>query len=183
MSASSSSTLTLVGGSPGAATAEHRALRAELSRAAEKLCPPWLRPSRDDIVQEAFLRVTGARAADGPPPRSYLWKTVYTTMVDWIRREEVRQRGRAADVAVESVAGQGATPESRATARQIGAHIHDCVGGLSEPRRAVVAMYLQGHGAAEISRLLGGAYKSVENLLHRGLVQVRACLQRKGVTP
>lgn len=182
MPVSSSRPLTVRGGSPAAA--EHRALRMELSRAAEKLCPPWLRPSCDDIVQEAFLRVTRARAAaDGPSPRSYLWKAVYTTMVDWIRREEVRQRGRAADVAVDSVAGAGATPESRTTARQIGAHIHDCVGGLSEARRTVVAMYLQGHGPAEIARLIGSAYKSVENLLHRGLAQVRACLQRKGVTP
>lgn len=161
-----------------------RALRRELERATARLCPPWLGGSADDIVHEAYLRVVRAAGRSGVEPtrRSYLWKVVYTTMVDWMRREDVRRRGIDAGIAVDSVAG-GATPEASVDARQIGAHIHDCVDRLPAARKPVVALYLQGHGASEIAGLLGAAYKNVENLLYRGLAQVRACLQKKGVTP
>lgn len=161
-----------------------RALRRDLARAAAQLCPPRLASSVDDIVHEAYLRVVRAAARDGAeaPRRSYLWKVVYTTMIDWMRREGVRHRGIDGEVAIDTVAG-GATPEASVDARQIGAHIHDCVDRLPPTRKPVVALYLQGHGAGEIARLLDTAYKSVENLLYRGLAQVRACLQKKGVTP
>ncbi|MEZ4453074.1 MAG: sigma-70 family RNA polymerase sigma factor [Nannocystaceae bacterium] len=169
-------------------TADARALRRELRQAAERLCPPRLAPHLDDIVHEAFLRIdrVAARTGDAVGSRRYLWKAVYTTMIDWMRREEVRRRDLvdAVDVdAIDVATPAEATPEAQADARRIGLHIHACVDHLPEARRPIVALYLQGHGAAEIAKMIGAAYKQVENLLYRGLAQVRACLRGKGVEP
>lgn len=70
-----------------------------------------------------------------------------------------------------------------ACAAEVARHIGDCLQALPESRRRVAVLYLQGHGATEISALLGEEYKRIENLVYRALAALRKCLLGKGVSP
>jgi DNA-directed RNA polymerase specialized sigma24 family protein len=44
-------------------------------------------------------------------------------------------------------------------------------------------LYLQGHTAPEIGRLLSWSPAKSNNLVHRGIADLRRCLERKGLRP
>ena len=44
-----------------------------------------------------------------------------------------------------------------------------------------VTLHLQGHRGAETARLLGWSAKRAENLIYRGLADLRACLEARGM--
>ena len=54
---------------------------------------------------------------------------------------------------------------------------------MSKDRRLAVTLYLQGHTVPEAARILGWAAKRTENLVYRGLADLRQCLLGKGHTP
>jgi RNA polymerase sigma-70 factor (ECF subfamily) len=46
-----------------------------------------------------------------------------------------------------------------------------------------VILYIQEHTVPEAARILGWTLKRTENLVYRGLADLRACLAAKGQTP
>ena len=44
-------------------------------------------------------------------------------------------------------------------------------------------LYLQGHTVPEIGRLLNWSGPKSNNLVHRGIADLRRCLDRKGLRP
>ena len=56
-------------------------------------------------------------------------------------------------------------------------------GRLVLPRRLAVTLHLQGHTVPEAGSLLGWNAKRAENLVYRGLADLRDCLAGKGVRP
>jgi RNA polymerase sigma-70 factor (ECF subfamily) len=72
-------------------------------------------------------------------------------------------------------------PERNCAGREIGEAIRDCLGRLVRPRRMAVTLDLQGHRVAEVARLLGWSAKKAENLVYRGLADLRGCLKAKGM--
>ncbi|MFQ5720365.1 MAG: RNA polymerase sigma factor [Acidobacteriota bacterium] len=160
-----------------------------LSSIVRRLCPSWLSDRRDDITQSALLRVLQARhrhpenslqgEENRPPPTSYLWKAAYSTMVDEIRRFQ-----RHPEVSLEGVdpAPDGREPSiDPDEAHEIGRAIQMCWRRLSETRRTVVGLFLLGYGRAEIEPILAWNTKKVDNLLHRGLRDLRTCLRSQGI--
>ena len=180
--------LRLVAGSrPDQPSADVAAIRAALERVAARICPAWLANQRDDIVQVAVMRVMQVASASPEGnlslSSSYLWKAAHSAMVDEIRRlrrrkEEPLDGSGAGDVVV--TAGG---PEQTALGREVGEAIRGCVSGLVESRRIAVTLYLQGHSVPEAARLLEWAPKKVENLVYRGLSDLRRCLMAKGIQP
>ena len=79
--------------------------------------------------------------------------------------------------------GGAADPERAAMARQLGRATIDCLGGMVEPRRLTVQLRLCGYGLTEAARALGWSRKRVDNLLYRGLADLRRCLEQKGFRP
>jgi RNA polymerase sigma-70 factor (ECF subfamily) len=71
----------------------------------------------------------------------------------------------------------------RVRAREIGIAVRDCLVRLAPSRCLAVTLYLQGHTAPETSRILGWTPRRTENLIFRGMADLRRCLVRKGVTP
>jgi RNA polymerase sigma-70 factor (ECF subfamily) len=167
--------------------AEYARVRQQLELAVARICPAWLARNRDDIIQVALARLLD-RAARGegndPLPSSYIWKTAYSVTVDYIRRDR-----RAGEVTLDEVDSSAsfidrtAGPEQRAGGRQIGVAIRACLQAIARPRRLAVVLHLQGHNVPEASRLLGWDAKRVENLVYRGLADLRACLDSKGLRP
>jgi RNA polymerase sigma-70 factor, ECF subfamily len=162
-------------------------VRAQLARAVARVCPSWLSAQAEDIVQAALLRVMeimGRREGKESVNSSYLWKAAYSATVDEIRRH---RRRREVPLEVGPVEANLATPqpgpEDTDRGREIARELQDCLGRLGEPRRLALVLHLQGHTGPEAARLLGWSEKRVENLIYRGLADVRRCLEEKGLRP
>jgi RNA polymerase sigma-70 factor (ECF subfamily) len=74
-------------------------------------------------------------------------------------------------------------PERRAAWREVGRGIQSCLLKMKRERRLTVTLYLQGHDVREAARILDWPVKRTENLVYRGLADLRACLKSKGMEP
>jgi RNA polymerase sigma-70 factor (ECF subfamily) len=158
-------------------------IRSRLTRAVARLCPWWLANERDDLVQAACMRLMdrlAQREENTPLSSSYIWKVAFSVTVDEIRRVRRRPEVPLVDDVVQRAAGL-VNPEQSAEWREAGQAIVKCLGGLSLERRLAVTAYLQGHSIKESARLLGWTGKKYENLMYRGLDDLRRCLRAKGI--
>lgn len=170
---------------------DYERLRAELVRAVSRICPPWLAGHADDLVQVALFRVIEIRRkseANAQISTSYLRKTAYSALIDEIRRCRRRREvaletdGGEIDPAAETGSPQP-DPEESSAGREVGRAIRDCLAQIVRPRRLAVALHLQGHSVPEIGKLMSWAPKKADNLVYRGLADLRECLVSKGVRP
>ena len=166
---------------------DYAELRRRLSRAVAAVCPRWLVDRREDIVQAATIRVfeiLERGEGNRELAASYLRRVAYSALVDEIRRlRRTREVAREDGVPERAVKTGDRDPEGRYAAHQIGAGITRCLGELVRPRRLAVTLYLQGHTVPAAANLLGWSAKRTENLVYRGLANLRRCLQAKGLTP
>jgi RNA polymerase sigma-70 factor (ECF subfamily) len=137
--------------------------------------------SADDIVQEALLRVLKATRREGNRDITpyYLMRALRWAVID-----EIRSRERRPEAPIES----GPPPltndlplEDLVEGREARAALRGCLGGLIPPRRRAVTLHLLGHTVAEIARLTGWVGRRAENLVYRGLDDLRRCLRERGV--
>ena len=168
---------------PGPDTSSER--RERLREQVARYCPAWLRDRLDDIVQVAWLRLDAAEKKserNRDPGPSLLSRVAYCATVDEIRRH---RRRREVSVAEEQeLPAANVVDPARATAsREIGRAIQSCLLGLPPNRKLAVALYLQGHTGPETGTILGWNLKRAENMIFRGLADLRRCLAGKGVTP
>ena len=162
-------------------------LRAEVARVVARVCPAWLASRADDLVQAVMIRVVEVqRRREGTAELStfYLQKAAHSALVDeirrWRRRQEVPLSAEHDDSAAEHPAPN---PERHAAGRQLGRAIRGCLLTLVRPRCLAVILHLQGHSVPEIGRLLRWSAKRAENLVYRGLADLRGCLERRGIAP
>ena len=174
----------------GSTPIDYSKLRQDLARAVARICPGWLSDQRDDLVQTAVMRVMQsigrkAPAAEGDPPltSSYLYRVAYSALVDEIRRVRRRRETSLDDEAVGPSAITDESPERVMASRDIGRGIIDCLARMKRERRLAVTLYLQGHSVPDASRLLDWPAKRTENLVYRGLADLRGCLMSKGIRP
>jgi RNA polymerase sigma-70 factor (ECF subfamily) len=161
-------------------------LRRRLSQAVFRVCPGWLSTHAEDIVQTAMLRVLDAagKRGEGDPDLSslYVEKAAYSATVDEIRRHRRRREGPAMEEnSIQDGAAAQADPETLTASREIAAGIGHCLSGLSSPRRLAVTLHLQGHSVSEVAALMRWRFKKSENLVYRGLADLRRCLATKGL--
>jgi RNA polymerase sigma-70 factor (ECF subfamily) len=165
-------------------------LRQDVARAVARLCPRWMADRRDDLVQAAVMRVmhiTARRSASGedhqPLSTSYLYRVAYSVLVDEIRRLRRLRETDLEDEGVNAVAFATENPERTMASKEVGRGIHECLTGMKRERRLAVTLHLQGHTVAEAARILDWAAKQTENLVYRGLADLRRCLMAKGIRP
>jgi RNA polymerase sigma-70 factor (ECF subfamily) len=178
--------------SPDPADARWVELATALARAVRRQCPSWLGDQAEDIAQAALVKVmASAKSGEGERPLSsfYLHRVAHSALVD-----EIRRRRRRAEVALEAVDQAGeesraiepraeGDPERDASFRELGAAVRDCLMAMKEERRLAVMLYLERHTVPDAARILGWPVKRTENLVYRGLANLRACLRCKGHTP
>lgn len=167
-------------------------LAATMARAVRRQCPAWLRDHAQDIAQAALTKVMAAeRKSEGERPLTsfYLHRVAHSALVDEIRR---RKRRPEVSLDVTTEAGEEVRPfeprvqgdpENDASFRELGTAVRDCLMGAKRDRRLAVTLYLQGHSVPEASRILGWDVKRTENLVYRGLADLRQCLVGKGHRP
>jgi RNA polymerase sigma-70 factor, ECF subfamily len=163
---------------------DYESLRERLSRAVLHSCPRVMAAYRDDLVQNCMVRVLDIIRKTGPERQfssSYLYKVAYSALVDEIRRMRRRPESPLDEgQRVPTTAPEG-NPEVLAANRDVEAGILDCMSHLLQERRLAVALYLQGHTVVEAARILGWSPKRVDNLLYRGLANLRECITAKGL--
>jgi RNA polymerase sigma-70 factor, ECF subfamily len=171
---------------PETGAIDYERLRERLSQAVRRTCPRVLAHQRDDLVQNCMLRVMDVirKSEMGRQfSSSYLHKVAYSALVDEIRRMRRRPQSPLEDGEHVPSAGPDGNPEQVATSRELGRGILDCLGKLLQERRLAVTLHLQGHTIAEAARILSWSTKRTENLVYRGLADLRACLAVKGMKP
>lgn len=178
------------GGTGSQAPREERyvTIRRELERAVGAVCPGWLGDRREDVVQNAMMKVLQLDRRSGGPrdlAASYLWKVAYSAAVDEMRRSGSRPELSLAGVPDARPVGESPAPGPEATAagRELGSAIRRCLTSLVRARRHAVTLYLYGHSVPDAARLLGWSRKRVENLVFRGLADLRRCLAARGFAP
>ncbi len=160
-------------------------LRDRLVAAVRSVCPGWLHDQQQDIVQVAMIAVLKQRQGKRRFPGSYLRKAAFTAMVDEIRRR--RSRGEVpleADDEEELVlVVASAGPERRLMSGEISLGVRACLDRLAPPRRAAVTLHLLADNVPSIAEKMGWKRKQAENLVYRGMQDLRDCLRRKGLQP
>jgi len=166
-------------------SSEIEQLRAAIARAVRRVCPGWLAAERDDIAQEACLRV--ARKLDDAEETvhlgaSYLWRAAHSAVMDEIRRRRRRPEAQMehADVAIAST---GPSPEQARAATELREAIGEGLDRLPPARRAAVLLFLLGHDLRESARVLGWTVKRADNQRYQGLAALRAYLRERGYEP
>lgn len=166
---------------------DYELLREKLRHAIGSVCPRWLGDRRDDLVQAAMIRVMRHERScegNGELASSYLWKVAYCVVVDEIRKTQRRQEVPIEDGPQELPSTSGSEdPERRCASLEIAEGISNCLAELVQSRRLAVALYLQGHTVPEAASLLGWNEKRTDNLIYRGLADLRKCLRSKGLNP
>jgi RNA polymerase sigma-70 factor (ECF subfamily) len=152
----------------------------------QRALPHRLNDQLDDLVQTALIKtldILERRAeANASPPTSYLMKVAYTVALDEIRRHERRREVPMGDPSVDPPAA-GPDPEQVRASAALGEAIGRCLAGIVTARRRAVALHLLGYSGPEASATLGWAPKRVNNLVYRGLADLRRCLEAKGLRP
>ena len=118
---------------------------------------------------------------------SYLYRVAHSALIDEMRRVARRRETSLDDAdagdAVERTAVSPHDPERVATSRQIGRGIQDCLSLMERDRRLAVTLHLIGHNVPDAARVLDWPAKRTENLIYRGLADLRKCLLNKGMRP
>ena len=170
---------------------EHSRLRETLHSAVANSCRGPLAPYLDDIVQEALLRILkklseNRHALEGNDPlsASYLWKVAHSCLVDEIRKRERRPEDAVGDVTKTGHLGSPAPgPDRHLDSKALRMELEDCLSELAENRRRAVVLHLIGHSIPETAEILGWEEKRTDNFTYRGRMDLRRCLERKGLTP
>ena len=149
-------------------TQELRAIRLVLERAIRSRCFGLLASAREDLVQSAMVRILERdRHEDlGRRGASYAWKVAQSVMVDELRR---LGRERRLAESVSEVKQSWVDPAGRIQLRQ-------CLERLEERRRMAVTLHLSGLRIPEVARAAGWTEKTAENLIYRGLDDLRSLL-------
>jgi RNA polymerase sigma-70 factor (ECF subfamily) len=162
----------------------HQSLLRDLERAVRRVCPRSLAPDAEDLVQESFIRLMRARKLDGQSKLSaaYLKKVAYSAVIDEIRR---RRREPAADLASDRMDIESAADrmQEEAPDMALGDAMEVSLQRLQPDRRRALTLHLLGYSVPEVARMLECNAKRADNLVHRGLAQLREYLHQMGLRP
>jgi len=157
-------------------------LHARITVALNRSTPAGIRSSIDDMAQAAVIKLVRQERTEDELAAlkpAYLWRVAHSEVMD-----EIRRRRRRGEVGLEEAAGlaDASQPDAEQTAagRCTGNDIRSCLGLLVDSRRRVVALYLMGHKVREIAELLGISRKQTENLVFRGVRDLRRHLRERG---
>lgn len=161
-------------------------LREILGRAVRRLCPSSLASQRDDLVQDACLRILKLRRGSeesAPLQASYLWRVAHSVVMDEIRRRRRRPESPLESPGLSRDGSPAADPEGSRSAAELGSAIQEGLGRLRPARRWAVLLYLQGFSLRDSARILGWTSKRVDNQRYQGLAELRKDLRGRGWSP
>lgn len=172
---------------PPLSDGEWEALRGRLKAAVVRACPHWLTEEIEDIVQVVLLQLLDKlKKSEGKKGFSsiYLAKAAHGATVDEIRRRvrrrEFPEEGMRPN---EPAVGKTENPERTSVLQELGRGVQKCLARMVRPRRLAVTLHLHGCTVTETAKRNGWTAKKAENLVYRGLKDLRSCLASKGLAP
>lgn len=167
------------------ARGDRRAFQALYGATSAKLYGVVLRISRDaglaqDVLQETYVKVwtrAGRYRGSEGSPIGWLVAIARNTAIDGIRRRSDIALGMDADgrSVVEDLAAAVAGPDPEDTRALKG-----CLEALEEPQRdCIVLAYCWGSSREELAEKFDRPVGTIKTWLHRGLLNLRACLDGK----
>jgi len=155
-----------------------RALLARLQQITRRVCHRWPDWDRDDLAQEAALKIINAsRKGDGRElSTAYLVCAVKSAVTDELRRRSRRKESAVLDPETE-VRANSPDPECIAIVHCLQYIVQSRLAEIADSRRLPVLLRLQGYSIAECATHLGISNKQAENLTYRGLSQLRNHLE------
>jgi RNA polymerase sigma-70 factor (ECF subfamily) len=131
----------------------------------------------DEIFQDVRIRlwralVSGERIELAPG--SYIYRTAISAVLDLVRRRAARHENEARPLENGLIGLPNDAPDEAVEGAELRDRLSQTIANLSERRRIVVRMYLEGYTRHEISRSLGWTEAATRNLLYRGLADLRA---------
>ena len=161
-------------------------LEKVLGRMVRTVCPAWLAEQREDLVQNACLRIVRRwrdTEESRPLPASYLWRVAHSVVMDEIRHNRRRPEVTLDNQSVAEPVSPAASPERRRSAAELREAINAGVSRLSEARRWALLLYLYGFSLQDSAKMLGWNAKRVDNQRYQGLAELRAYLKERGFQP
>ena len=165
-------------------------LRRRILTAVLHVCPRWLAGEAEDVAQNALIKVVEIlkKRSDRNRdiPSSYLSRVAYSVTVDAIRS---RRQGRLREVPMdekvdrELIRASDPGPERCSQGAELIRTVRECMGKMVKPRRLAAMLYIQGHTVPEIGRLMHWSGAKANNLVYRGISDLRRCLAGKGIKP
>ncbi len=138
----------------------------------------------DDVEQEVRIRLWKAISRDrsGAFHASYVQRVVATTVIDALRRAEVR----AAEPLPEDddepgqLPEEGVGPEQTASDGERMSGLQRCLAEIPERRRLPITLHLQGYSFQEIADVAGTSAEAARKLVTRGLEDLKGRLRELG---
>jgi RNA polymerase sigma factor (sigma-70 family) len=153
--------------------------RAELARRGAP------RGEMEDLVQDVVGSTLAYVGRGGPAPKdlsSFLKYRAWGVLSDFRKRLRARPMQRQDEGTLERL-DPGGGPDASAERRQVLAALADCRSRLDAAQRATIELrYLEGLEGAAIAERLGVHRNTVHVRVHRALIALRECLERKGLT-
>lgn len=138
----------------------------------------------DDLTQEVVRSTLAYLERGGPPPRdlgAFLKYRAWGVLSDHRKRQRARPMPLELDPS-HDLADPVAAPHSEGERRQTFAALEQCRSRLSDEQRATIELrYLAGLDGDAIAARLGVHRNTVHVRVHRALIALRECLERKGL--
>ena len=138
----------------------------------------------DDVEQEVRIRLWRAIERDRSAAfaASYIQRVVASTVIDALRRAQVRAAEPLPEESEEGIALPDETvgPERSASEDQHVQALRLCLDELPERRRLPIAMHLQGFAQKEIADAIGTSEEAARKLISRGLEELKQRLRERG---
>jgi RNA polymerase sigma factor (sigma-70 family) len=140
-------------------------------------------PDVDDIVQESYLRVWKARAAQPiRSARAFLYQVARHLALDFVRRKRISPISSAGDLTDVLVIEEGPSVFDRLTNEARIALVGDAVVSLPARTRAAIMLHkLQGLPQSEVARQLGTTEKAIERQVARGIRLCEKYIRAHGI--
>jgi len=153
---------------PTMARAELEEARRVLENAIRRRCFGLLASQREDLVQSAMVRLLEREGREdlGARGASYFRKVAQSVVVD-----ELRRLGRERRLTERLTEGRPAWADPVG-----GIALRRCLERLEERRRVAVTLHLSGLRIPEVARTANWTVKAAENLIYRGLEDLRRFL-------
>lgn len=138
---------------------------------------------REDIAQDVMVRLLQVVQRDGVElellSAGYIRRVARSVVVDSWRRKRCRPEDCVGDDF--EAASQHPSPHEELSARRFSTYVERCINSLAPRRSQAVRLHLAGRSRAECSAYLGLSLKRTENLIYRGLGDLRRSLTYVGL--
>jgi RNA polymerase sigma-70 factor, ECF subfamily len=142
------------------------------------------RPLAEEVLQDSFVNIwrrASDYAAAKSAPMTWMTAIVRNRSVDLVRR--TREEPDVDDTLVAGLADENAAPDRDAAARADAHSLERCLAELDAEQRQTIALaFFHGLTHSELAAHLRRPLGTVKTHVRRGLIRLRECLDRRGVS-